>query len=63
MIECMRLPRQNITLELQRYLPKLSVLRFCPWYNNFLEENSISEYSADFIKSVLLGHSHILWGV
>lgn len=41
----------------------MSVLRFCPWYNNFLEEKSVAEYSADFIKSVLLGHAHILWGV
>lgn len=54
---------KDITFELQKYLSKLSVLRFCPWYNNFLEEKSVAEYSADFIKSVLLGHAHILWGV
>lgn len=54
---------KDITFELQRHLSELSILRFCPWYNNFLEEKNISEYSADFIKSVLLGHAHILWGV
>lgn len=56
-------PGKAITLEFQRYLSKLAVLRFCPRHNHFLGENSLSEYSADFIKSPLWGCAQILWGV